>query len=91
MSAEAGTDWTDPCARAKALRDAYYERLSGGDAQRVRFRDGDNEQEVQSSSMLGNMTALRKELWAAEDACRASLGLPPIPRRHAIRAGSRRR
>lgn len=83
-------DWSDPCARAKALRDAYYERLAGGSSQRVRFRHGDNEQEVQTSAMLGNIEALRREMLKAEDECRALQGLAPLNRRFAIRGGSRR-
>lgn len=83
-------DWDDPCARAKALRDAYYDRLGGGTAQRVRFRHGDNEQEVQTSVLQGNLSVLRREMQDAEDACRKLRGLPPLNRRFAIRGGSRR-
>lgn len=85
------TNWDDPCERAKALRDAYFDRLAGGTAQRVRFRHGDNEQEVQTSTLQGSLNALRQEMQNAEDECRASQGLPPINRRFAIVGGSRRR
>lgn len=83
-------DWTDPCARAAALRDAYYERLHGGTSTRVRFRAGDNEQELQSSHSGPSLADLRREWWAAEDECRAAQGKPPLRRRFAIRAGARR-
>jgi len=86
----APVDWDDPCARAKALKDAYYERLAGGSSTRVRFRHGDNEQEVQTSVTAGNLTELRRAMIAAEDECRAKQGLPPLNRRFAIRGGSRR-
>lgn len=84
-------DWDDPCARAKALRQAYFDRLAGGTAQRVRFRHGDNEQEVQTSVLQGNLAMLRQEMQRAEDECRKLNGLPPLNRRFAIVAGSRRR
>lgn len=83
-------NWDDSCARAKALKDAYFERLAGGSSQRVRFRHGDNEQEVQTSSLLGNIEVLRREMLKAEDECRELRGLPPLNRRFAIRGGSRR-
>jgi len=83
-------DWDNPCSRAKALREAYYDRLAGGTAQRVRFRHGDNEQEVQTSVMQGNLTILRQEMQRAEDECRELQGLKPLNRRFAIRGGSRR-
>ena len=82
-------DWDDPCARAKALRDAYFDRLAGGTAQRVRFRHGDNEQEVQTSIAQGNLSILLREMQRAEDECRISRGLKPLNRRFAIRGGSR--
>lgn len=82
-------DWSDPCARAKALHDAYYERLAGGTAQRVRFRHGDNEQEVQTSVLQGNLTIIRRAMQDAEDECRKLRGLQPLNRRFAIRGGSR--
>ncbi|MDR6431295.1 hypothetical protein [Brucella pseudogrignonensis] len=84
-------DWDNPCARAKALKDAYYDRLAGGTAQRVRFRHGENEQEVQTSVLQGNLSILRREMQDAEDECRKLNGLPPINRRFAIVGGTRRR
>lgn len=84
-------DWEDPCERAKALRDAYYNRLQGGTMQRVRFKHGDNEQEVQSGMMMGSLDALRRAMQDAEDECLISKGQNPRNRRFAITAGSRRR
>jgi hypothetical protein len=83
-------DWDDPCARAKALKAAYFERLAGGSSMRVRFRAGDNEQEFQSAHAGASLAELKRAWWDAEDECRASQGLSPRPRRFAIRAGSRR-
>lgn len=84
-------DWDNPCERAKALRQAYFDRLAGGTAQRVRFRHGDNEQEVQTSVLQGNLAMLRQEMQRAEDECRKLNGLSPLNRRFAIVGGSRRR
>lgn len=83
-------DWSDPCARASALRDAYFSVLSGGKVQRIRFKHGDNEQEVTYSGTSASLASLRKEMQAAEDECRAKQGLPPVNRRFAIRGGARR-
>lgn len=83
------TDWNDPCARAAALRDAYFAALTGGQLQKVRFKHGDNEQEVAYGTSVGSIAALKKEMQTAEDECRASQGLPPISRRFAIRGGAR--
>lgn len=83
-------DWADPCARAAALRDAYYSGLGGGKVVKVRFKHGENEQEVGYSGSAASMATLRREMWSAEDECRATQGLPPIARRFAIRGGSRR-
>lgn len=86
----ADVDWSDPCARAEALRKAYFEMLAGGTSTRVRFRAGDNEQEVQKAISGGSLADLRRELHKAEDECRAAQGLPPLQRRFAVTAGSRR-
>ncbi|WP_276200583.1 hypothetical protein [Chelatococcus sp. XZ-Ab1] len=83
-------DPSDPCALADALRKAYLTRLTGGGNQRVRFRAGDNEQEVWTHPG-GSLAELRAAWWAAEDECRALQGLPPRQRRFAVTAGSRRR
>lgn len=90
MTDTAEVDWQDACARAKALRDAYYDRLVGGTTQRVRFRSGENDQEYQNSILRGGLEELRRAMLAAEDECRVSQGLAPKNRRFAIRAGSRR-
>lgn len=83
-------DWNDPCARAAALRSAYFTALSGGQTQRVRFKHGDNEQEVTFGGSVSSLATLKREMEAAEDECRASQGLPPLNRRFAIRGGARR-
>lgn len=84
-------DWDDACARAQALKAAYYECLQNGTSTRVRFRADGNEQEFQSAMPGASLAELKREWWAAEDECRAAQGLPPRHRRFAIRAGSRRR
>lgn len=76
-------DWTDPCARADALRRAYYEIVATGGAKRIRFSD----REVWFSQ--AELATLKAELLAAENECAASNGGTPKRRRFAIRAGSR--
>ena len=83
-------DWTDPCARAAALKTAYFNALGGMTVQKVRFKDGDNEQEVAYGNSSASLAALKREMEAAEDECRAKQGLRPLVRRFAIRAGARR-
>lgn len=73
-------DWSDPCARAEALRKSYYDIVSGLE-RRVRFGD----REVWYSEQ--NLGDLKKELRLAEEQCAAKNG--DRPRRYAIRAGSR--
>lgn len=91
MTDDIAVDWDDPCALAKVLKAAYYERLAGGSSTRVRFRHGDNEQEFQSAHAGSSLAELKRAWWNAEDECRASKGLDPLRRRFAIRAGSRGR
>ena len=80
------TDWTDPCARAAALREAYYRLLSGETEAQVRVRSGDVDQFVAFHAT--RIDALKAELMRAEAECAAAQGKPP--RRFAIRLGSRR-
>lgn len=82
-------DWTDPCARAAALREAYFNIIKGGSVSLVRTRAAGGEREVRFAK--SEQSTLRTEMWAAEDACRAQQGLPKLQRRVAIPAGSRRR
>lgn len=81
-------DWSDACARAKALTDAYYGIVAGGSETLIRHRTEQGEREVRFGAH--NLDVLRSEMRAAEDACRATQGLPPINRRFAITAGARR-
>lgn len=85
----APVDWTDPCARAEALRSSYFDLVKGGSVSLIRKRAAGGESEVRFAK--GDMSLLRTELWAAEDACREKQGLPKLQRRFAITAGSRRR
>ncbi len=79
-------NWTDPCARAEALRGAYFALVSGQSEQTVRFRSNDAEQEVRFQA--ANLDVLRTELRAAEAECAAAQGAAGRPRRFAITAGS---
>lgn len=85
----APVDWNDPCARAAALKAAYFASVSGGSVQAIRAKAAESEREVRYQKM--DTATLRLEMWAAEDECRAKNGLPKLQRRFAITAGSRRR
>ena len=78
-------DWTDSCARATALRAAYYELVAGGEAM-VRIKNGEHEQEVRYSA--ASLTTLQRELRIAEAECATKNGTTPP--RYAIRGGAMR-
>ncbi|UDL95498.1 hypothetical protein LGH83_04555 [Lichenihabitans sp. PAMC28606] len=79
-------DWTDPCARAAALTSAYYAILSGDREQRIRTRTLETETDVTFAA--SNVTVLRDEMIAAQNACDIANGQPDPRRRFAISAGS---
>jgi hypothetical protein len=83
-------DWTNPCARATALRGAYFALISGQNESLIRTATPEGDQEVRF--MAGDVAKLKSELDAAEAECAASQGLPTPARarRFAIRGGSRR-
>ena len=77
------TNWTDPCARASALRSAYFRLLSGQQEERVRFRNGETDEDV--TFVKADLNTLRTELTEADAQCAAlSSGRP---RRFAAIAG----
>lgn len=85
----AAVDWTDPCARATALRNAYYALLSGGQEQEIRTRTLDAEETVRFAPVdIGQLTT---ELRAAEAQCAAATGATNPNRRFAITTGAIRR
>lgn len=79
-------DWTDPCARASALREAYFGLISGQVESLIRYRGPEGEREVRFPA--ARLEILKQELREAEDQCRLEQG--GSPRRFAIRAGARR-
>jgi len=81
-------DWTDPCARAAALREAYYSLLGGGQTIEFEYRSNETTRRVKYGT--GNLTALARELARAEEECQALQGVSK-PRRYAIRGGFFRR
>ena len=81
-------DWDDPCARAIELKRVYYALLSGGGVQMIRAKGPNTDREVRYHK--NDTGSVRSEWWRAEDECRALQGLPPLRRRFAITAGSRR-
>lgn len=78
-------NWADPCARAAALRSAYFAAISG-QARAVRFQTGEHIQSVEYGPT--NAETLRTEMLAAESECQALSG-KPVSRRHAIQIGAR--
>lgn len=86
----ATVDWTDPCAKALALRNAYYSLLSGAMESLIRHSTSEGDQEVRYAR--ADLGALKTELDSAEVACAQKLGqpIPAANRRFAIRAGARR-
>lgn len=81
-------DWSDPCARAAALSEAYFSLVRGGSVSLIRVRAAGGEREARYHK--ADMSSLRIEMQRAEDECRAQQGLAPLRRRFAITAGSRR-
>ena len=76
-------DWTDPCARATALREAYFALVSGDRESLIRTRTGEGEREVRFQA--ANLDTLKRELTAAEAECKAVAD--GKPRRFAFTAG----
>jgi hypothetical protein len=83
----ADVDWSDPCARAAALRDAYYALQTGQSTVRVSTRSGLGAQEVWFQQ--ADASRLLADLRTAEAECAAKTGTG-AGRRFAIRGGSRR-
>ena len=83
-------DWTNPCARAAALRTAYFDLIRGETESAIRQSTPEGDQEVRYSKP--DVERLKRELDAAEAECAASNGAPtPVrARRFAIRGGSLR-
>lgn len=81
-------DWTDACARAAALRTAYFALISGGGESLIRYRGPEGEREVRYQA--ANISILKTELQSAEAECAALTGTVSPNRRFAIRAGARR-
>lgn len=82
-------DWTNACARAAALRDAYYALLSGERETEIATRSGEGEQTVKFAK--ADLATLKAEWMQAEDECQRANGVTPAPRRSAISLGARRR
>lgn len=83
-------DWTDPCAKALALRTAYYALLSGQAESLIRNSTPEGDQEVRYAR--ADIDRLKAELDDAEVACAVATN-QPVPsraRRFAIMAGGRR-
>jgi hypothetical protein len=78
-------DWTDPCARAQVLREAYYRLVSGTNAYQITYKANGVERSVSYSVV--DKASLLNEIRQAEADCGKGT---PTRRRFAIRAGSRR-
>lgn len=92
MTDTVAVDWTDPCAKAAALRAAYYRMVSGDLESEIRTRTLDGEEMVRFQP--GDIDALRSDLASAEADCAAKQAIgstPPFPKRFAITARHVRR
>jgi len=84
----ATVDWTDPCARAETLRQAYYRLLSGSQEASVNYSGNGVTRETRY--VATDLSVLISEIRKAEEEC-ALLQEQPAPRkRYAIQAGARR-
>jgi hypothetical protein len=83
-------DWTDPCARANALRGAYYALISGSSESLIKHSTTEGDQEVRFAR--ADLGTLKVEMAAAEVECAQLNGTaaPTRARRFAIRGGGRR-
>jgi hypothetical protein len=81
-------DWSDPCARYAALRDAYFELVRGNGETLIRQKAPEGEQEVRYHP--ADLNTLRAEMSVAQAECAALNGSTNPRRRFAIRAGSQR-
>lgn len=79
----ATVDWSNPCARATALTDAYYRLLTGESVSNVSFSDRS------VSYDRGDLESLKIEMNQAKAECAAAGGGRRA--RYAISAGTRRR
>jgi hypothetical protein len=82
-------DWTNPCQRAQALRDAYFALISGQQESLIRHSTSEGDQEVRFTR--ADVEKLKAEMVAAEEACIVATGGTVTPRRSAIRLGATRR
>jgi hypothetical protein len=62
-------DLTNPCAAAALLRTAYYGLISGAAEQKIRFRNGETEEEVWFTP--AKVETLRAEMLRQEAKCAA--------------------
>jgi hypothetical protein len=78
-------DWSDPCARYAALRDAYYANLSGSGETLIRYKGPEGEREVRYKAT--DLNRLLAEMRSAQTECQIATGAPRSGR-YAIRAGA---
>lgn len=83
-------NWEDPCARAAALRGAYYALISGASESMIRHSTSEGDEEVRFAR--ADIAKLKSELVSAETECAILNGtaVPGRSRRYAIRGGSKR-
>ena len=81
-------DWSDPCARAEALWDAYNRLISGQQESDVTYTANGVTRRVRYGT--ANLDRLLNEIRAAEGECAELRGEGVRRRRYAIIAGARR-
>lgn len=87
IGADVPIDWSDPCARALALTNAYYAALAGEREVEIRTRTFDAEELVRFLPV--DIEKLRIEMQSAQSECAKARGMRDPNRRFAITAGSR--
>jgi hypothetical protein len=81
-------DWSEPCERAEALRDAYNRLISGQQESEVTYTANGVNRHVRYSQ--ASLDRLLNAIREAEGECAVKEGGAPPRRRFAITAGSRR-
>lgn len=82
-------DWTNPCERVTALREAYFRIVSGDHERVIRYKGPQGERETQYTA--ANLAVLKQELDRAIAECEALTDPNAAPRRFVIRGGAMRR
>lgn len=81
-------DWSDPCARAETLRNAYFSLIGGSQAYDVTYQANGITRSVKYSVI--DTQQLLSELRTAEAECAGMTGAESPRRRYPMQLGARR-